>query len=112
MFFGDDRAWLRDFTKENCKKKAVSDIKDRALKKWAKLTEKTDGQHLAEDMTPDLWGDSIESLQTAKKIIEQSASATLKKSDAYQTIIPRLRRAILQKTKPPNPFRSHAKKEP
>ena len=97
----DDKTWLRDFTVRNCKAKSVSELE--GLKKWIKLTGKTNGQHLAEYMAPALWHDSLASLRTAFAVV-RLAPQEIQKISACQKTVVDLRLAILRATKPPSPF--------
>lgn len=112
MFFGRDKTWLRKFSNENCKKQSISDIKDGDLDKWAKLTEKTDGKHIAEYMAPNLWQDSRASLQTARKIIEHHASPKILESHACQKTITKLRQANIKWGERPKPIRRRGHRTP
>jgi len=97
MLFPDDETWLSSFTKKYRTKKSVSQIGHHDLRKWAKLTANTGGRYLAKYMSPDLWGDSVESLQTAYTIIGLFAPAEIKESDASQTAWAALGRHIVRK---------------
>src|SRR6185295_132847 len=100
----DDETELRRFTEDYSKHKRIDEIPTRKLRHWAKATEKTEGQYISRYITPELWGDSIESLQTAVAILitytpERSAAARAR----WPTTLTALRQEILKRKKPKKP---------
>ncbi len=70
MLFPDDETWLSKFTNKYRTKKNVSQIGHHDLKKWAKLTDNTDGQYLAKYMAPDLWGAASKAFKPPMRLLD------------------------------------------
>lgn len=101
-FFGDPEdadTGLRRFTETYCKKKSIRLIGHGELMRWAKLTAQTGGKLTPKCMSPKLWGDSVESLQTGVAILVTSTPAELVGQEAIQRSVAALRVAILKSIK-------------
>jgi hypothetical protein len=65
----DEQTQLRKFTEAHSAKKSIANIGQEDLKRWQRLTAKTEGKFLEKYMSPVLWADSNESLQTALAVV-------------------------------------------
>jgi hypothetical protein len=90
---------LAKFTQKHCKRKTIATIPLGELESWKKLTQRTTGLYIAKYMAPSLWGDSIESLQTAVAIVVAYTPSSLQANEEYQRILVALRRQILKASK-------------
>jgi len=94
--FDPPEVQLAKFTQKHCKRKSIATIPLGDLENWKRLTQKTAGLYLAKYMTPSLWDNSIESLQTALAVVVAYTPSSLHAGDEYPRTVVALRKRILK----------------
>ena len=86
---------LAKFTAKYRKTISIGLIPKPDLEHWRKWTNKTGGALIPVHMSPEAWGDSIGSLQTAAAIVGAYTPSSLRNTEYFQATLPRLHRRIL-----------------
>lgn len=95
-----DEDRLKSFTAVYSKRKSIQDIGHDDLKRWKKLTDKTDGRFTRAYMAPSLWADSVASLQTALAVVLTYTPDRLHGEEASAETVTKLRLRILKELAP------------
>jgi hypothetical protein len=99
MLFTSPSDELEKFTARYCKKKSIGSIPLGDLERWKKLTQKTEGRHIRQNMAPSRWSDSVESLQTALAIVSTYVPSSVQSNEDYQNVLVVLRQRLLREIK-------------